>query len=99
MDAMKPVTDRPHVLRIQTKHHEARAVLVAVQDSGIGLNPKGMEQLFETFHTTKPDGLGMGLSICRSIIEGHGGRLWAEPNEGAGATFQFTLPIESAGPA
>jgi K+-sensing histidine kinase KdpD len=94
LDAMKPVTDRPHVLRIETKHHEKRAVLVRVQDSGVGLNPKGTEQLFETFYTTKPDGLGMGLSICRSIIEGHGGRLWAEPNEGAGATFQFTLPIE-----
>jgi signal transduction histidine kinase len=96
VDAMKPVTDRPHVLRIQTKYRE-RAVLVAVQDSGVGLNPKGMEKLFETFYTTKPGGLGMGLSICRSIIEGHGGRLWAESNEGTGATFQFTLPIESGG--
>jgi signal transduction histidine kinase len=94
MDAMKPVTDRPHVLRIQTKYHEERAVLVAVEDSGIGLNSDGMERLFETFYTTKPGGLGMGLSICRSIIEGHGGRLWAESNEGSGVRFQFTLPID-----
>ncbi len=99
MDAMRPVTDRPHVLRIQTKYHEERTVLVAVQDSGVGLNPGVMEKLFETFYTTKPEGLGMGLSICRSIIEGHGGRLWAESKEGSGATFQFTLPIESEGPA
>jgi C4-dicarboxylate-specific signal transduction histidine kinase len=94
MDAMKPVKDRPHVLRIQTKYHEERAVLVAVEDSGIGLNSDGMERLFETFYTTKPGGLGMGLSICRSIIEGHGGRLWAESNEGSGVRFQFTLPID-----
>ncbi len=94
MDAMKPVTDRPHRLRIQTKHHEDGVVLVAVEDCGVGLSAEGMEKLFETFYTTKPEGLGMGLSICRSIIEGHGGRLWAEPNEGSGARFQFTLPIE-----
>jgi signal transduction histidine kinase len=99
MDAMQPVTDRPRVLRIQTKRHEPGEVLVAVQDSGVGLSSKGAEKIFETFYTTKPDGLGMGLSICRSIIEGHGGRLWVEPNEGFGATFQFTLPIETAGAA
>jgi len=99
LDAMKPVTDRPHVLRIQTKYHEERAVLVAVADSGVGLNSPRVDKLFETFYTTKPDGLGMGLSICRSIIEGHGGRLWAEPNNGSGATFQFTLPVENGGAA
>jgi PAS domain S-box-containing protein len=97
MDAMKAVTDRPHVLRIRTKRHEAGSILVAVQDSGVGLNPERMERLFETFYTTKPEGLGMGLSICRSIIDRHGGRLWAESTEGSGATFQFTLPIESKG--
>jgi signal transduction histidine kinase len=93
-DAMKPVQDRPHVLRIQSKYHQKHAVLVAVEDSGVGLNPEEMEKLFKTFYTTKTEGLGMGLSICRSIIEGHGGRLWAESNEGSGARFQFTLPIE-----
>jgi PAS domain S-box-containing protein len=97
LDAMKPVQGRPHVLRLQTKCHEERAVLVVVEDSGIGLNSDGMERLFETFYTTKPGGLGMGLSICRSIIEGHGGRLWAERNEGSGSRFQFTLPIEPEG--
>jgi signal transduction histidine kinase len=99
IDAMKPLVDRPRVLRIQTKDHERGAILVEVQDSGIGLNPKQMEQLFETFYTTKPEGLGMGLSICRSIIEGYGGRLWAESKDGSGASFQFTLPIESGGTA
>jgi C4-dicarboxylate-specific signal transduction histidine kinase len=99
VDAMKPVTDRPRVLLILTKRHEGQAVLVAVQDSGVGLSPKATARLFETFYTTKPDGLGMGLSICRSIVEGHGGRLWAEANPGSGATFQFTLPIESSAPA
>ena len=68
------------------------AVLVAVQDSGPGLNPESLDRLFDAFYTTKPQGMGMGLSICRSIIEAHGGRLWATANEGRGATFQFTLP-------
>ena len=98
MDAMKPVTDRPHLLRIQTKCNEGRTVQVVVEDSGVGLSSEGMERLFETFYTTKPEGLGMGLSICRSIIEGHGGRLWAESTEGAGTRFQFTLPIERGSP-
>ena len=97
IDAMKPVTDRPRALLIRTRNHDERTVLVAVQDSGVGLDAKQMEQIFETFYTTKPEGLGMGLSICRSIIEGHGGRLWAEPNQGPGATFQFTLPIANGG--
>jgi len=99
IEAMKPVTDRSRLLRIHTKDYDGHAVLVAVQDSGVGFNSKQIEQIFETFYTTKPDGLGMGLSICRSIIEGYGGRLWAEPNGGPGATFQFTLPIESGGTA
>ena len=70
-------------------------MLVAVRDSGPGLDG-GLERLFEAFYTTKPSGLGMGLSICRSIIEAHGGRLWASANVPRGATFQFTLPIDSA---
>ena len=94
MEAMRPVLHRPHVLSIQTKSHDGCAVLVAVQDTGVGLSSEEAEKLFETFYTTKSEGLGMGLSICRSIIEGHGGRLWAETNEGSGARFQFTLPTE-----
>jgi signal transduction histidine kinase len=99
MDAMRAVTDRPHLLHIRTEHHDEHSILVAVQDSGVGLNPEQMENLFEAFHTTKPEGLGMGLSICRSIVESHGGRLWAESDAGIGTTFQFTLPIGSGGAA
>jgi signal transduction histidine kinase len=67
-------------------------VLVAVQDTGVGLEPQSAERAFEAFYTTKAEGLGMGLAICRSIIEAHGGRLWASVNEPRGAVFQFTLP-------
>jgi C4-dicarboxylate-specific signal transduction histidine kinase len=95
IDAMKPVKDRPRVLRIQTRREDGHTVLVAVQDSGVGLTPEQKEQLFEIFYTTKAEGLGMGLSICRSIIEGHGGRLWVESNGGPGATFKFTIPTEN----
>jgi PAS domain S-box-containing protein len=98
-DAMKTVSNRPHVLRIETKSYENDTVLVAVQDSGVGLQPEKIEQLFEPFYTTKPEGLGMGLSISRSIIEGYGGRLWAECNAGPGALFQFTLPVQNEGTA
>jgi PAS domain S-box-containing protein len=97
LDAMSAVTDRPRVLRIRTSTYESAAILVALRDSGMGLNPEQMERLFEAFYTTKPEGMGMGLSISRSIVEKHGGRLWATPNDGCGATFQFTLPIEQGG--
>ena len=97
LDAMSAVTDRPRVLRIRTSTCESAAILVALRDSGVGLNPEQMERLFEAFYTTKPEGMGMGLSISRSIVEMHGGRLWATPNDGSGATFQFTLPIEQGG--
>jgi len=93
IDAMKTVTERPRVLRLQTKRSEAGEILVAVQDSGTGLDQKQMDQIFEVFYTTKPQGMGMGLAISRSIIDGHGGRLWAEANGGPGATFKFTLPV------
>ena len=69
-------------------------MLVAVRDSGPGLAPASFEQLFQAFYTTKPGGLGLGLSICRSIIEAHGGRLWVEANEPQGAIFQFTVPAD-----
>jgi signal transduction histidine kinase len=68
-------------------------LLIAVRDSGPGLDPKGLNRLFDAFYTTKPQGLGMGLAISRSIIEAHGGRLWAKANAPRGAVFKFTLPI------
>jgi signal transduction histidine kinase len=71
-------------------------MLVAVADSGPGLTPAGFERLFETFYTTKPSGLGMGLPICRTIVEAHGGRLWATANAPRGAIFQFTVPSRPA---
>ena len=64
-----------------------------MQDSGSGLNPESFDRLFDAFYTTKPGGMGMGLSICRSIVEAHGGRIWATPNAGPGITVQFALPI------
>ena len=75
----------------------ARRTLVAVRDTGPGLSPQGLTRLFEAFYTTKPQGLGMGLAISRSIIEAHGGRLWAGANTPRGAVFAFALPIRAAG--
>jgi PAS domain S-box-containing protein len=80
--------------RISTVREASNGVLVTVRDFGPGLDPQSLDRLFEAFYTTKPDGLGMGLAICRSIIEAHGGRLWATANEPRGAVFQFTLPLE-----
>ena len=73
---------------------DLKSILIAVEDSGAGLDPEQAGRVFEAFYTTKQEGLGMGLSISRSIVEAHGGRLWASPNATFGATFQFTLPIE-----
>jgi PAS domain S-box-containing protein len=79
-------------LLISTEQHQVNGVLVSVRDSGPGIDPENLEQVFEPFYTTKTGGMGMGLSICRSIIDAHGGRLWADVNEPRGAVFQFTLP-------
>jgi signal transduction histidine kinase len=89
---MSELADGPRELFIATARAEPNGVLVAVKDSGPGLAPAALERLFEAFYTTKPGGLGMGLSICRSIIEAHGGRLWASVNVPRGAIFQFTVP-------
>jgi signal transduction histidine kinase len=91
IDAMNTVEGRRRELVIETEARGETEVLATVRDSGIGLNPRNIEQIFEAFQTTKPGGLGMGLSISRSIVESHGGRLWATANEDSGATFQFTL--------
>src|SRR6266478_6163437 len=93
IEAMSAVTDRSRELLIRSVLLESDRVLVAVQDSGIGLQPESLDHLFEAFFTTKPKGMGMGLAISRSIIEAHGGQLWAVPNDGPGATFQLTLHV------
>ncbi len=89
VEAMRNLDEKN--LLIKTERGDVDEVRVALQDSGVGLDPKTEEQIFDAFFTTKPAGLGMGLSISRSIVENHGGRLWAVPNDGPGATFQFTL--------
>jgi PAS domain S-box-containing protein len=91
IEAMSSVQDRPRELVIRTQEGQDDQVIVTVQDSGTGLDPKITDQIFDAFYTTKGEGMGMGLSISRSIVKDHGGRLWATTNEGPGATFQFTL--------
>jgi signal transduction histidine kinase len=91
MEAMAPVTDRPRELIIRSQQGDSGQVLIAVKDTGMGIDPEDMNQLFKAFFTTKPSGMGMGLSICRTIVENHGGTLTALPNAGPGATLQFTL--------
>src|SRR5712692_677442 len=97
IEAMSALEDRPRALVISTQSGEGNQVRVTVQDSGLGLDPQSREQIFEAFYTTKRVGMGMGLSISRSIVENHGGRLWAVPNDGPGVTFEFALPVEAAG--
>ena len=92
VEAMGSVEAGPRELLISTEQNQTNGVLVAVRDSGPGIDPEHLERVFEAFYTTKSSGVGMGLSICRSIIDAHGGRLWAEANEPRGAVFQFTLP-------
>jgi len=94
MEAMAAVTDRPRELVIRSSQRDADQVLVEIQDGGSGIEPENEDRLFNAFFTTKSHGMGMGLSVCRSIIQAHGGRIWASPNAGgAGATFRFTLPV------
>jgi signal transduction histidine kinase len=92
IEAMQPVNDRPRELVIRSGQDEPPHVRVSVTDCGVGISAENANRLFNAFFTTKSSGLGMGLSICRSIVEAHGGRLSACPNEGPGATFQFILP-------
>jgi C4-dicarboxylate-specific signal transduction histidine kinase len=94
VEAMSEMSNGPRELLIRTGAEASGSIVVAVRDSGPGLSPENLERLFTPFYTTKPQGLGMGLAICRSIVEAHGGKLWATANEDRGATFQFTLPTE-----
>ena len=96
-DAMSGVDDRPRQLVIKTAHEEGDRVCLAVQDVGLGLEPQSLDRLFDAFYTTKNDGMGIGLSISRSIIASHHGRLWATPNDGPGATFSFSIPLRREG--
>ena len=92
VEAMASLDDRPRELVIRSRADETGQVLVAMQDCGEGIDPENLEKIFNAFYSTKSQGMGMGLAISRSIVEDHGGRLWARRNKGPGATFQFTLP-------
>ncbi len=94
-DAMSTVDDRPRELVMKTEYGDSGAVLLSVKDSGVGIAPEIEEKLFKAFYTTKSDGMGIGLSVSRSIIEQHQGRLWASRNEGPGATFLFSIPCST----
>ena len=96
IEAMEGITDRPKILSF-TSRRDGGDLLIQVRDSGRGM--ANSTSIFDPFFTTKPNGMGMGLSICRSTVEAHGGRLWANANEGAGTTFSFTLPIHPGKPA
>jgi len=94
---MGGVYDRPRVLVIRTEKDEGDCVRLAVKDTGVGIPQQEMARLFDSFYTTKSDGMGIGLSVSRSIIESHHGRLWAEQEDGPGALFCFCIPVNFAG--
>ena len=98
-DAMSSVDDRPRQLLIRTEHDADGGVRLSVQDAGVGFEPESINKLFDSFYTTKSDGMGIGLSVSRSIIENHQGRLWATSNDGPGATFSFSIPCVAEGVA
>jgi signal transduction histidine kinase len=89
---MSASVDQQALLRVSSQKAASGSVLIEVKDTGTGLDQKTMDRMFDAFFTTKPGGIGMGLSICRSIIESHGGRLWASPNLRGGSIFRFTVP-------
>jgi signal transduction histidine kinase len=93
-DPMQSITDRPRELVIKSQDDTQR-MLISVTDSGVGISTENADRMFNAFFSTKSNGMGMGLSICRSIVEDHGGRLWATANPPHGATFQFTLPANA----
>jgi signal transduction histidine kinase len=93
IDATSAVTNRERRLRIRSEPNCATGVTISLEDTGMGVDPKNINRIFESFFTTKPQGMGMGLSICRSIVEAHNGRLWVESVIGKGSVFRISLPI------
>jgi signal transduction histidine kinase len=98
IDAMSAVTNRERVLRIKTEEHKLDGVLITVEDTGIGIDPQNLDRIFDTFFTTKSQGMGMGLSICRSIIESHDGHLSVAPAQPHGSIFHVSLPTGTSIP-
>jgi signal transduction histidine kinase len=96
-DAMSGVKDRPRKLVISTGRDEGDRVRLSIEDAGVGFDTQEANRIFDAFYTTKDDGMGIGLSVSRSIIESHLGRLWATPNDGPGVTFTFSIPCTSEG--
>ena len=92
---MRPIDDRPRELLIRTERDEGDRVRLSVKDSGVGFTPQTADKIFQAFYTTKTDGMGIGLSVSRSIIEAHQGHLWATPNDGPGSTFSFAIPCRA----
>jgi signal transduction histidine kinase len=95
-DAMSNVADRPRDLVVSTTLDEGERIRVAVRDAGVGLDPESTDKIFDAFYTTKDGGMGIGLSVSRSIVERHRGRLWGERNDGPGATFTVSIPLDPA---
>lgn len=91
---MSGVNDRPRQIVLKTEHEERKHARLTVRDVGVGLQPEHVERVFDAFYTTKRGGMGIGLSVSRSIIESHHGRLWASQNDGHGATFGFSIPLQ-----
>jgi len=91
-DAMREIDDRPRRIVVETNRDEANRVRLSVRDSGVGIDPTTAGRLFDAFYTTKSHGMGVGLSISRTIIESHKGQIWASANDGPGATFVFCIP-------
>jgi signal transduction histidine kinase len=95
-DAMSQISDRARVLRVSSQREPRNDVLVSIEDSGTGIDPQHVDRLFDAFFTTKSNGMGMGLAICRSIVEAHSGRLWATADLNYGAVFHIALPAGEA---
>jgi signal transduction histidine kinase len=94
IDAMESVTDRPRVLRAKSEIGDRGVLLVSIEDTGTGIDPDNIDRIFDAYFTTKPSGMGVGLSICRSIVEAHNGRLWASASALHGSVFRLELPTK-----